>query len=150
MIDWKLLASNTPPQDISLLVRMLIPFPVYDVAVYRGVHDDGHRWILADVRLDHGSITHWALVDDPDDAVARLRITPVREIGAYRPLCETTIRVAAGIKTTAAQRGAYQRKRLGVPVDQCGARSDFRVNGKPICRAHAGQLALAHLLAESQ
>jgi hypothetical protein len=75
-----------------------------------------------------------------------MKITPVREIGNRRPLCTTTIRVAAGLKTTASQRGAYNRKRLGVPVDQCGARADFIVDGAPTCRPHAGAAALTHML----
>ena len=75
-----------------------------------------------------------------------MKITPVKEIGNRRPLCEVKIRVAAGLKTSAAQRGAYQRKRLGVPVDQCGARADFLIDGQPTCRPHAGAAALNHLL----
>jgi hypothetical protein len=73
-------------------------------------------------------------------------IKPVREIGKNRPLCTTKIRVAAGLKTHAAQRGAYQRKRLGVPVDQCGAVSDFIVDGEPTCRTHASAMALNHII----
>lgn len=75
-----------------------------------------------------------------------LRISPVSEIGAYRPLCTTTIRVAAGLKTHEAKRQAYKRDRLGVPITQCAARADFLVNGAPTCRTHAAAAALAHIL----
>jgi len=75
-----------------------------------------------------------------------MKITPLTEIGAHRPLCTFTIHVAAGGLTEAAKRSAYQRKRLGVPVDQCGKRGDFRVDGAVRCRNHAGHEALNHLL----
>lgn len=79
-----------------------------------------------------------------------MKITPLTEIGSNRALCAFKIHVAAGLKTTAAQRGLYQRKRLGVPVDQCGKRGDFRVDGEVRCRAHAGHEALNHLLGEKK
>lgn len=75
-----------------------------------------------------------------------MRIEPLTAIGDARGRCETTIRVAAGLKTLAAKRGAWQRENIGVPVDQCGKRADFAVDGVPTCRAHAGAAALAHLL----
>ena len=82
-----------------------------------------------------------------EDIEARdVRFSPVKEIGSHRPLCTAKIRVAAGLKTDASQRGAWQRKRLGVPVDQCGHRADFLLNGAPTCRPHAGARALEILL----
>jgi hypothetical protein len=74
-------------------------------------------------------------------------IRPLTEIGAHRPLCQHQVRVAAGLKTDASQRGAYQRRRLGVPVDQCGRRGDFTFDGRVLCRAHAGAEALRLMLA---
>ena len=79
-----------------------------------------------------------------------MRIEPAKEIGAYRPLCVHKVRVAAKLATLSARRGAWQRKQIGVPVDQCGKRSDFLIDGKPICRAHAGAMALAFLLSKDQ
>lgn len=75
-------------------------------------------------------------------------IKPVSEVGADRSLCVHQVRVAAGLSTRSSQHGAYERKRKGVPIDQCGKRSDFLVDGQPICRAHAGQMALAQMLKE--
>lgn len=75
-----------------------------------------------------------------------MKIEPMKPIGANRPLCEQKIRVAAGLVTKEAQRGAHRREMRNIPVNQCGRRSDFTVDGTPLCRAHAGQVALAHLL----
>lgn len=75
-----------------------------------------------------------------------MRIEPVREIGAHRPLCVVTIRIAAGRDTYEAKRQAYKRAKLGVPITQCAARSDFLVDGQPTCRAHAGAAALDYLI----
>lgn len=75
-----------------------------------------------------------------------MNIKPVTEIGANRALCVTTVRVAAGLKTYEAKRHAYRREQLGVPIGQCAARADFLVDGKPTCRQHTQQAALAHML----
>lgn len=79
-----------------------------------------------------------------------MKIKPVTEIGSNRPLCTMTIRVAAGLASNSAKYGAGQRKRRGVPIDQCGARGDFLVDGEPRCRPHAGQEALRHLLEKTK
>lgn len=75
-----------------------------------------------------------------------MKITPVTAIGSNRPLCTTKIRIAAGLATHEARRQVYKRSRLGVPVDQCAARSDFMLDGEPTCRPHASAAALAHFL----
>lgn len=75
-------------------------------------------------------------------------IKPLAEIGANRPLCEHKVRVAAGLATTEAQRAAARRKHIGVTIDQCGKRGDFRFGGVVLCRAHAGQEALRLMLAD--
>lgn len=75
-----------------------------------------------------------------------MKIDPLKEIGAYRALCVETVRVAAGMKTGTAQRRAFVAKRKGHPVDQCGHRGDFTVDGRVLCRAHAQAAALAHVL----
>lgn len=80
--------------------------------------------------------------------MTRPRITFLREIGSNRPLCERTIRIAAGQATYEAQRQASKRARLGVPITQCAARADFRIDDVPVCRQHAGQEALSLLLGE--
>lgn len=77
-----------------------------------------------------------------------MKITPVKEIGSNRLLCVTKIRVAKGLATNAAKYGAFERERKKIPIDQCGHRSDFLVDGAPTCRAHAGAAALAHLLGD--
>lgn len=71
-------------------------------------------------------------------------------IGKNRPPCQEPIQVAAGLKMRAAQHGAYERKRRGIPIDQCGDRSSHQVDGKNVCLRHAGSLALAHVMAMNQ
>jgi len=78
-----------------------------------------------------------------------MKIKPVTEVGANRGLCTVTIRIARGHNTIEAQRQADRRRRFNVPIDQCFTRADFVVDGKRMCRAHAGQAALAHLIAAS-
>lgn len=75
-----------------------------------------------------------------------MKITSLTEIGANRPLCTKTIRVAAGVKSNSAKYGAALRKGRGIPIDQCGKRGDYRVDGEVRCSAHAGQEALHHIL----
>ena len=79
-----------------------------------------------------------------------MNIKPLTEIGVHRGLCSVTIRIARGQNTTEAQRQASRRRRYNVPIDQCFTRADFEVDGKRMCRAHAGQAALAHLIAASR
>lgn len=67
MFEWQPVAKP-PPQHVSLLVRLELVGPVYDVAVFAGVQPDGERrWIMADIRLDQRLITHWARILEPDD-----------------------------------------------------------------------------------
>lgn len=75
-----------------------------------------------------------------------LKVDPLKEIGAHRALCVETVRVAAGLKTGTAQRRAFVARRAGIPVDQCGHRGDFTVDGRVLCRAHAQAAALAFVI----
>jgi len=75
-----------------------------------------------------------------------VKVKAVTAIGAGRPPCEQEIRVAEGLKTRCAQHGAWRREQAGLPINQCGSRSDFIVDGSPRCRAHAGQMALNYLI----
>ncbi len=75
-----------------------------------------------------------------------MKIVPVTQVGRERPLCTFKIRLAEGLKTNSAQFGAFERKRKGIPVDECGKTGDFLVDGDPRCRAHAGQAALRYLV----
>ena len=76
-------------------------------------------------------------------------VKPVTEIGVHRPACTHKVRVA-GKPTNASKIAAYAREKKGIPVDQCGARSDFLVDGAPVCRTHAGALALNHIIGGSK
>lgn len=78
---------------------------------------------------------------------AVVEIKPLTAIGANRALCQHQVHVVANLATNAARRGAYQRERIGVPVDQCGKRGDFTFAGVVLCRAHAALEALRILLA---
>jgi hypothetical protein len=77
-------------------------------------------------------------------------IKPITAIGVHKPLCVAKVRVAAGLKTNTAQHRAWKAKRAGIPVDQCGHRADFTIDGEHLCRPHAGAAALAHLLNEGK
>lgn len=77
-------------------------------------------------------------------------ITKVSGLIRERALCVQQIRLAAGRMTTEAQRQIDRRMRRGQPIDQCCKPGDFIVDGKPICRAHAGQLALQALIAQQE
>ena len=60
--------KSLPPQDRTVLIRLELVGPVYDVAVYRGRDAKGdHRWIHADVELAHKIVTHWTYVNEPED-----------------------------------------------------------------------------------
>lgn len=60
-----------PPVDTGVLIRIIGAGPVYDVACYIGKNAAGEeRWILADVTLDPSAITHWAMIEEPDDMKA--------------------------------------------------------------------------------
>lgn len=78
-----------------------------------------------------------------------MRIIPVTEVGAYRRPCTARVRVAAGLVTTEAQRRAWRMEKAGLPIDQCGARADFHVDGQLMCRMHASAAALKHVLQET-
>lgn len=53
---------------MGVLVRLKVPYPVFDVAAFHGVMPDGERrWILADIRLNNSLITHWSYIDFPED-----------------------------------------------------------------------------------
>lgn len=69
MIAWtKLTKSNPPPLHQGVLIRTIGVGTVYDVACYVGKDAGGaDRWILADVTLDAKTITHWALISEPED-----------------------------------------------------------------------------------
>jgi hypothetical protein len=52
----------------GVLVRTIGAGPVYDVACYAGKDAGGEeRWIMADVRLDPNAITHFAVIEEPED-----------------------------------------------------------------------------------
>lgn len=76
-----------------------------------------------------------------------MKVTSLTEIGKHRPLCEAKVRVAASGATHSAERRAYVARKAGYPVDQCGTRGDFRVDGKVLCRQHAQARALEHVMA---
>lgn len=64
MIDW-ISIKIKPPENKSILVRMNIVGPVYDVAIFKGILPDGERrWIMGDICLDEKLITHWAELND--------------------------------------------------------------------------------------
>jgi hypothetical protein len=68
VIDWIRLKKKTPPLYVSVLVRLDLVGPVYDVATFNGIMPDGEvRWTLADVRIDHTLITHWAFIQEPHE-----------------------------------------------------------------------------------
>jgi hypothetical protein len=73
-------------------------------------------------------------------------IKPVREIGSNRAPCVQPIRVAKDRATPHSRYALHERERRGLPTNLCGKRSDFLVDGKPICRAHAGHLALSWII----
>lgn len=61
--------KSLPQQDRSVLLRLELVGPVYDVAVYRGRDAKGdHRWIHADIELTHKIVTHWTYFNEPEDA----------------------------------------------------------------------------------
>lgn len=70
-------------------------------------------------------------------------VTKLQEIN--RPLCQHKVHVGGG-QTITRRRREDQTKRLGIPLDQCGARGDFRLDGAVLCRMHAGHVALEILL----
>lgn len=75
-----------------------------------------------------------------------MKITALPGVGSEKRPCEQEIRVAAAMDTMAAMYGAAERARKGIPLNQCGIRGAFLVDGKPLCRAHAGAAALRHIL----
>lgn len=78
-----------------------------------------------------------------------MTIKPALEIGDARGRCTHRVRVSK-TETGQKQRSAYARRKIGVPEDQCGRRSDFIVDGARMCRGHAGAAALEHLLEASR
>lgn len=73
-----------------------------------------------------------------------MNITRVFASGADRPLCTHGVRVPKGMSTTLHRR--HERERRGVPIDQCGERASYMVDGRARCTSHAGQQAVTHLL----
>jgi hypothetical protein len=64
-IAWQSI-SVEPPVDVSLLVRMDLAGPTYDVAIFVGTQPNGERrWILADICLNQRLVTHWAPIHEP-------------------------------------------------------------------------------------
>jgi hypothetical protein len=78
-----------------------------------------------------------------------MRVEKIDEVGANRPQCVHTIQIDADLKTNAARYSASERRRKGLPIDQCGQRASFIVDDRALCRPHAGQVALDHMLAAS-
>jgi len=64
---WTKLTKNTLPEPgRSYLIRTLSVVPVYDVAFFQGRRSDGALWwVVTNVDIDPGSITHYAEIEEP-------------------------------------------------------------------------------------
>lgn len=63
------------------------------------------------------------------------------------PACEANVRLAEGDTITKRIR-VWRAERAGRPVEQCGLRAMYRIDGCPLCLNHAGQRALDILAGE--
>lgn len=74
-----------------------------------------------------------------------MKAVPVAGIGRQRPRCEHKVHVAETDTLTKLHRVAKARRQGHDPAE-CGKVADFAMDGVPMCRAHAGQVALRALL----
>lgn len=71
-----------------------------------------------------------------------MKIVEIDMIGARRPLCTCSIRVADPPVTYEAKRQIAKREALSVAIDRCIKRADLVVDHVPMCRSHAAAAAL--------
>jgi hypothetical protein len=75
-------------------------------------------------------------------------MTVVLKIRVPSAICVAAVRVSSRDTFTRRFR-EQQAKRRNLPIEQCGRRAFYLIDGKPLCMAHAGQRAITILLGET-